>query len=494
MTRFVEGSDRRQPTLLPSCLDDYVSEDNPARVVDVFVDELDLRSLGFEGMAPASTGRPAYHPATLLKLYIYGYLNRVQSSRRLEREAQRNVELMWLTGKLSPDHKTIANFRRDNGPAIQSVCSQFVVLCRELGLFTQAVAAVDGSKFKAVNTRDKNFTPEKLKKRMEQVAAHIAGYLQDLDTADRLEGEAAEARGGRLQDKIALLRAQMQALKEMEVEVAGSPDGQISLTDPDARSMATSGRGSGIVGYNVQSAVDAEHHLIVAHDVVMTGSDRQQLSAMGEKAKTAMGVEALDVLADRGYFSGEEILACEDIGVTPFVPKPLTSGAKADGRFGKQDFLYLSSQDAYRCPAGQVLRHHMTTIEKGLVLHRYWDRASCQACPLKPQCTPSLERRVTRWEHEAVVDAMQRRMDLAPHSMRARRRIVEHPFGTIKAWMGSTHFLMKRLRNVRTEISLHVLAYNLKRVMQILGTKPLVARHPSLRSGVPAASAKGLWP
>ena len=475
MSRFVEGADRRQPTLLPSCLDDYVSEDNPARVVDVFVDDLDLRTLGFEGLAPASTGRPAYHPGTLLKLYIYGYLNRVQSSRRLEREAQRNVELMWLTGRLAPDHKTIANFRKDNGVAIQAACGQFVVLCREIGLFTQAVAAVDGSKFKAVNTRDKNFTVTKLKKRMEQVAEHIAGYLQDLDTADRLEGEAAEARGVRLRDKIDLLRAQMQALKAMEAQVAASPDGQISLTDPDARAMATTGRGSGIVGYNVQSAVDAEHHLIVAHDVVMTGSDRQQLATMGEKARTAMGVQNLDVLADRGYFSGEEILACETIGVTPFVPRPLTSNAKADGRFGKQDFSYLPDQDAYRCPAGQILKHHMTTVEKGLVLHRYWDRASCQVCPIKPQCTPSVERRITRWEHEAVIDAMQRRLDLAPDSMRARRRTVEHPFGTIKAWMGSTHFLMKRLKNVRTETSLHVLAYNLKRVIAILGTQPLIA-------------------
>jgi transposase len=475
MSGFVECEDRRQVSLLPSCLEDYVSEDNSARVVDVFVDELDLRALGFEGMTPASTGRPAYHPGTLLKLYIYGYLNRVQSSRRLEREAQRNVELMWLTGRLAPDHKTIANFRRDNGPAIQAACSQFIVLCRDLGLFTQAVAAVDGSKFKAVNTRDKNFTPVKLKKRLEQVAEHIAGYLQELDTADRLEGDAAEARGVRLQDKIELLRAQMQALKTMEAEVAASPDGQVSLTDPDARAMATSGRGSGIVGYNVQSVVDAEHHLIVAHDVVMTGSDRQQLSAMADKAKAAMGVDNLDMLADRGYFAGEEILACEAIGVTPFVPKPFTSGAKADGRFGKQDFVYLPDQNVYRCPAGQLLPYHMTTVEKGLVLHRYWDRSSCQACHLKPQCTPSIERRVTRWEHEAVIDAMQRRMDLAPYSMRARRRTVEHPFGTIKAWMGSTHFLTKRLKNVRTEISLHVLAYNLKRVMAILGTKPLIA-------------------
>ena len=474
MSRFVEGEDRRQPVLLPSCLDDYVSEENPARVIDVFVEELDLRGLGFE-IVPAATGRPAYHPAMLLKLYIYGYLNRVQSSRRLEREAQRNVELMWLTGKLAPDHKTIANFRKDNGEAIQAACAHFIVLCRQIGLFTQAVAAVDGSKFKAVNTRDKNFTPAKLKKRIEQVAEHIAGYLQELDTADRLEGEAVEARAVKLKDKIATLRAQMQALKAMEAQVEASPDGQVSLTDPDARSMATSGRGSGIVGYNVQSVVDAEHHLIVAHDVITTGSDRQQLAEMSGKAKDAMGVERLEMLADRGYFSGEEILACEQIGVTPYVPKPLTSGAKADGRFGKQDFAYVPEQDAYRCPGGSLLRRHMTTVEKGLTLHLYWDRASCQACALKPQCTPSVERRITRWEHEATIEALQRRMDLAPYAMRARRRIVEHPFGTIKAWMGHTHFLMKRLPNVKTEISLHILAYNMKRVMQMLGTGPLMA-------------------
>lgn len=297
MSRFVEGEDRRQPTLLPSCLDDYVGEDNPARVIDVFVDELDLGSLGF-AVAPAATGRPAYHPATLPKLYVYGDLNRVPSSRRLEREAGRNVELMWLTGKLAPDHKTIANFRKDHGAAIQAACAHFVVLCRQIGLFTQALAAVDGSKFKAVNTRDKNFTATKLKKRMEQVAEHIAGYLADLDTADRQEGEAAEARAGRLTDKIATLRAQMQVLKAMEAQVEASPDGQVSLTDPDARSMATSGRGSGIVGYNVQSVVEAEHHLIVAHDAIMIGSDRQQLTAMSEKAKAAMGVDGLEMLAD----------------------------------------------------------------------------------------------------------------------------------------------------------------------------------------------------
>ena len=358
--------------------------------------------------------------------------------------------------------------------AIQAACAQFVVLCRQLGLFGAALVAIDGSKFKAVNTRDRNFTAYKVKRRIEQVAEHIASYLQELDTADRHEGEAVDARSDRLVEKIERLRAQMTMLKAMEAEVEARPDHQISLTDPDARAMATSGRGSGIVGYNVQSAVESDHHLIVAHDVVMTGLDKQQLASMAGKAKEAMGVETLELLADRGYFSGEEILACEALGVTTFVPRPLTSGAKANGRFGKQDFVYLPDQDVYRCPAGAMLPRHMTTVEKGMTLHRYWDRASCTGCRLKPQCTPSIERRVTRWEHEAVIDALQTRMDLRPRAMRERRSLVEHPFGTIKAWMGHAHFLMKRLPNVKTEISLHILAYNMKRVMAVLGTTPLM--------------------
>ena len=474
MSRFVAGEDRRQPTLLPSCLDDYVGEESPARVIDVFVDDLDLGALGF-GMIPATTGRPAYHPAMLLKLYVYGYLNRVPSSRRLEREAQRNVELMWLTGRLAPDFKTIADFRKDNGPAIRATCGQFVKLCRKVGLFTLQVAAIDGSKFKAVNARDRNFTPAKLKKRMDQVEASIARYLAALETADRQEGELAKAKSERLAEKIAKLREQMADFEALGPVLDAQPDRQLSLTDPDARSMATSGRGSGIVGYNVQIAVDAEHHLIVAHEVTNVGHDRGQLSGMAGAAKEAMGAGALDVLADRGYFDGEEVLACEVAGASPYVPKPLTSGAKADGRFGKQDFIYLPDENAYRCPAGQRLTYHMTTIENGLRLHRYWDRASCQACKLKPKCTPSLERRVSRWEHEAVIEAMQARLDRKPNAMRIRRAIVEHPFGTLKAWMGATHFKTKTLAKVRTEMSLQILAYNLKRVIELLGVRPLIA-------------------
>jgi len=474
MKRFVESEDRRQGVLLPEYLDDYVSENNPVRVIDVFVDELDLGQLGFEGVVPEATGRPSYHPGVLLKIYVYGYINQVQSSRRLEREAQRNIELMWLTGRLAPDFKTIADFRKDNGSAIRAACRQFITLCRRLDLFTHAIVAIDGSKFKAVNTRDKNFTRASIQRRMEQVEASIERYMSALETADRHDGELAQAKTVRLKDKIAALKEQMKAFKALEAEVHAAPDQQISLTDPDARAMATNGKGTGMVGYNVQTAVDITHHLIVAHEVTNIGHDRGQLSGMAGQAKAEMGVETLDVLADRGYFAGEEILACEAIGVTPLMPKPLTSGAKADGRFGKQDFAYLPEQDVYRCPSGALLPRHMTTVEKGLTLHRYWDRASCQSCRLKPQCTPSVERRVTRWEHEAVIEAMQERLDRAPKSMRIRRATVEHPFGTLKAWMGATHFKTKSLKNVSTEMSLHVLAYNLKRVIAILGTGPLL--------------------
>jgi transposase len=475
MKRFVEGKDRRQTTLLPDCVDDYVAEENPVRAIEAFVEALDLAALGFEGVVPETTGRPAYHPATLLKIYLYGYLNRIQSSRRLERETQRNLELMWLTGRLTPDFKTIADFRKDNGPAIRATCRHFVLLCRELDLFSEALVAVDGSKFKAVNNRDKNFTPHKLQKRIEQIEASIARYLAAMEAADRHEDEVLRAKSARLKEKIASLRERAQRFRDMEPAVRAAPDQQISLTDPDARSMATSGKGTGIVGYNVQAAVDTKHHLIVAHEVTNVGHDRAQLSGMSEQAREAMGHEALIVLADRGYFDGEEILACEQAGNTPLVPKPLTSGAKADGRFGKQDFVYLPEHDAYRCPAGETMKWWFNRIdENGKLLRHYWT-TKCPDCPLKAKCTPAKVRRVTRWEHEGVLDAMQRRLDQQPDAMRVRRRTAEHPFGTLKAWMGATHFLTRTLKRVGTETSLHVLAYNMKRVFAIRGVGPLVA-------------------
>src|SRR6202023_712904 len=352
MHRFIDGEDRLQQTLLPHSLEDYVGEENPVRVIEAFIDELDLAALGFAGMMPAATGRPAYHPSTLLKIYLYGYLNRLQSSRRLEREAQRNIELMWLVGRLAPDFKTIADFRKDNGEAIQSVCRQFVELCRRLKLFTRAIVAIDGSKFKAVNNRDKNYTVAKVTGRMEQVNASIARYLRALDQADREESDIAEAKSSRLKEKIAGLRQQMQALKVMAQTVQDAPDQQVSLTDPDARSMATSGKGTATVGYNVQIAVDAEYHLIVAHEVITQGYDRHQLAPLALKAQQATGCEQITAVADRGYFNGDQVLSCEGTGVAPIVPKTLTSSGAKRGLFTRQDFIYDAEHDHYTCPAG----------------------------------------------------------------------------------------------------------------------------------------------
>jgi len=474
MKRFVEGVGRDQATLFPECLEDWVEEDNAVRVIEAFVDCLDLMELGFERAAPKQTGRPSYHPAVLLKLYIYGYLNRVQSSRRLEREAGRNVEVMWLCGRLVPDHKTIADFRKDNGPGVRRVCAQFVQLCRSVGLLSHASVAIDGSKFKAVNNRDRNYTAAKMKRRQAQIEESITRYLQQLDSADRQQPtEALAKRVTRINEKIGKLKDEMVRLQALDTERQATADQQVSLTDPDARSMATSGRGSGTVGYNVQAAVDTEHHLIVAHDVTNVGNDRSQLSAMAARTKEVLEVDELDVVADRGYFDSQEILACEQAGVSVILPKPLTSGSKAHGRFSKQDFRYDADDDAYICPAGERLRYHFTREERGLAIRRYWTNA-CRSCVIKDRCTTGKERRVSRWVHEEVLETVQKRLDDDRQAMRRRRETVEHPFGTIKMRMGATHFLMKCLKNVKTEMALSVLAYNLTRVTNILGTQALI--------------------
>ena len=475
IARFIEGVSRSQATLFPERLEEFVGDDNPVRVVDAFVDQLDLLSLGFERAEPEVTGRPGYHPSVLLKLYIYGYLNRVQSSRRLEREAGRNVEVMWLTGRLVPDHKTIADFRKDNGKAIGRVCAQFVQLCRQLGLLATASVAIDGSKFKAVNNRDRNFTAAKMQRRLAQIENSVARYLLQLDTADRQQpSEALAAKSARLKEKIERLRQEMARLEGLKVRMLATPDRQISFTDPDARSMATSGRGSGVVGYNVQAAVDTDHHLIVAHEVTNVGTDRAQLSPIAKKTKAVLAVDELNVVADRGYFSSLEILACDRADITVTLPKPVTSGIKAKGRFGKHDFRYVPADDVYICPAGERLAYHYTNEENGLTLRRYWTNV-CTGCAIKGRCTTGKERRITRWQHEHLLEAVQRRLDENPDKMRTRRETVEHPFGTIKMWMGATHFLMKRLKNVRAEMALSVLAYNLTRVMNIIGIRPLIA-------------------
>lgn len=472
MKRFIQGQDRSQSTLFPASLEEYIDADNTVRVVDAYVDELDLFTLGFERVNPKATGRPGYHPSVLLKLYIYGYLNRIQSSRRLEREASRNVELMWLTGKLAPDFKTIADFRKDNGPAIQSACSQFVVLCRELGLFARTMVAIDGAKFKAVNARERNFTKGKLTRRIGQIEQSIGRYLQSLDATDLQEGDAAIEKTERLKEKILAMREKMAELEQLKAELIASPEKQISLTDPDSRAMATSTK-AGMVGYNVQTVVDTEHHLIVAHEVTNIVSDKVQLTRMTRQGQEAIGRKNIEVFADRGYFSGDEIMATEALGAIPFVPKPYTSNARKVGRFGKHDFIFQPKDNSYQCPAGQKMSYRFTSVEHGKDMQVYWPDG-CEVCALKAKCTTGKQRRIKRWANEGITDAMLARLKALPEAMAIRRATVEHPFGTLKSWMGVTHFLTKRLKNVKTEMSLSVLAYNIRRMISMMGAKKLI--------------------
>jgi transposase len=389
MSGFIEGENRYQSTLFPERVDDYVEEDSVIRVIDVFIDRLDISGLGFKAEA-AETGRPGYHPRTMLKIYVYGYLNRVHSSRRLEREAKRNVELMWLTGRLAPDFKTIANFRKDNGEAIRLVCREFVMLCRKLNLIGDTLA-IDGSKFKAVNNRDKNFTRAKMKRRLAEVEASIERYLDELDKAD----QSAPPEDTRpLKDKIAALTEEMDRLKKLEVRMLKAPDQQLSLTDPDARSMKY--RGGGMVGYNVQTAVDVDHHLIVSHDVTNVGSDRRHLTRMAQQAKAELQTDSLTVFADEGHYNGDELRACEDNNITAYVPHSSTSHNKAKGQFDRSEFHYIEEDDEYECPAGERLIYRFTREEKGKLIRRYWSSA-CSHCSLKPQCTTGKNRRVSRW-------------------------------------------------------------------------------------------------
>lgn len=476
MTRFIEGVARDQATMLPESLDDYVVEDNPVRVVDAFIEMLDLASLGFT-VVPERTGRPGYHPGLMLRIYLYGYLNQVQSSRRLERECGRNLELIWLTGRLRPDFKTIADFRKDSGPAIRKVCQQFVALCRNIKLLDSDIVAIDGSRFKAVNSKAKSYTRGKLKQKLSEIDKAIERYLMELDRAD----DALEKTGStvpasqitRASRKLAHLQKEAQRYRLIEDRMDATAETQVSLSDPDAKSMTTTPRMPKVIGYNVQTAVEAKHHLIVAHEVTTFGYDRDALSTMALAARDAMRADKIEAIADKGYYKSEEILACETAGITAIVSKPLTSGAAARGRFDRADFAYDANSDVYVCPAGEQLIYRSTTEQDGKMQRLYYS-SFCAGCVIKDKCTPSKERRIRRWEHEDVLDRMQQRIDDDPSKLALRSMTVEHPFGTIKAWMGNTHFKMRRLKNVATEMALHVLAYNITRVMNIVGVPALI--------------------
>ncbi len=474
MKRYIEEDNRSQQAMFPESLDDYIAQDNQVRVIDAFVDELPLESLGFERAVPKATGRPGYRPTTLLKIYLYGYINRIQSSRRLEREAQRNVELMWLVGRLQPDFKTIADFRKDNRQAIQNTCSHFVELCRQQDFFMQAVVAIDGSKFKAVNNVSKNHTRGILKRRIARTEEHIANYLSKLDEADSDEPTPSETDMPDLKEKLSSLRESLKALKEKEQQVLAHPDKQISETDKDARLMKQGSKGS-LVGYNLQTAVDTHHKLIVAHKLTNSPTDRGQLLPVAKKVKRALRCDEMTVLADRGYYSGQDMKSCHDLGIKTLVPKPSTSGNKAAGLYDRADFKYDAEQDQYVCPANEILPRRGRSLEDGKNIDTYYASVTlCRECTLKSKCTRGRERRVRRWEHEALLESLADELRDHPRAMADRACTVEHPFGTLKLNMGATQILMKRLENVQTEMSLHVLAYNMKRTISILGVPMLI--------------------
>ena len=470
---YVEGESRGQRILFPEALDEYVSEDNVVRFIDAFVDGLEMEELGFVHSAPKETGRPPYDPRDLLKLYIYGYLNRIRTGRTLERECQRNVELMWLVRKLRPDFKTIADFRKDNRQAFKGVFRQFVLLCKGLGLVGGELVAVDGSKFKAVNSGERNFNERKLERRLKELDGKVERYLDEMDRRDRSEPEEAVLDKEELQNKIAKLKERRGRYEELLKELKVSGQSQVSLTDPDSRVMALTPRGE--VSYNVQTAVDQKYHLIVAQEVTNEGLDNHQLYTMAQATKQVLGQNELQVVADMGYYNHQELKRCEEAGVTTYISKPLVSKNRARGLFGKEKFVYEAEGDCYRCPAQERLDFRFETQEGDQRFRYYWTKA-CPDCALKARCTTDPRfHRIKRWEHEGVLERIEKRVKANLAILKLRKQLVEHPFGTIKFWNDQRHFLMKGLEKVRAEFSLSTLAYDLKRALNIVGAKGLMA-------------------
>jgi transposase len=470
----IQGTHRDQFTLFPEARDDYSAQENPVRFIDAYVDSLDLKRLGFRHAVLQVTGRPPYHPGDLLKLYLYGYLNRVRSSRQLEREAQRNVEVMWLLRRLAPDFKTIADFRRDNRQPIRSVSREFTLFCRQLDLFSGDLVAIDGSKFKAVNRRDRNFTRKQLKRTIEKLDEDIDRYLDGMDQADAEEPDGKKLTADELQEKIEEMKRRRAEAEKLKKELDESGQSQISLTDPDSRMMPVSGGRRTDVGYNVQVSVDPKHKLIVDHEVTNAVTDRDLLSHMAKRARELLGVDKLEVLADMGYYHGKEVKACVEADITPYIPRPRTSASRKRGLFAKEDFNYDPAKDCYWCPAGEALTFRFQTTEKERDI-KYYATSSCRDCKIKHKCTSSKDgRRITRWVDEDLLDEMQRRVRGDPEKMKLRKRLAEHPFGTIKHHWDQGHFLTRKLPNVRAEMALTVLAYNIMRAIKILGVQRMM--------------------
>jgi transposase len=473
---YIEGESREQRILFPEVLDDYISEDNVVRFIDAFVDGLEMEELGFDRSAPQETGRPPYDPRDLLKLYIYGYLNRLRTGRTLERESQRNVELMWLMRKLRPDFKTIADFRKDNRKAFRGVFRQFVLLCKKMDLLGGELVAVDGSKFKAVNSGQRNFSQKKLEKRLKEIDKKVERYLSEMDRADQQE-EHTSVSAAELKQKIERLKQHKGRYEGLLKELKASGESQISLTDPDSRKMAMTAKGE--VSYNVQTTVDSKHHLIVEQDVTNDGLDNHHLLWMAQSTKQMLGQTELEVVADMGYYNQEELKDCEEARIRAYVDRPIVSKNTWRGLFGKEQFTYDPNSDCYRCPAGERLTFRFQSKERKEKKFRYYWTTACLGCPIKARCTTNKKfRRIKRWEHESVVERVEQRVGAHPEIMKQRKEIVEHPFGTMKFWNDQRHFLMKGLQKVKAEFSLSTLAYDIKRVINVLGVKKLIVALP----------------
>ena len=470
--RHIPGVDRSQVLLLREAVDDYVGLDNTVRFIDAFVDSLDLAAAGFERAAPKATGRPGYDPADLLKLYIYGYLNRVRSSCRLEAESKRNLEVIWLLRRLSPDFKTIADFRRINRAAFRQVFRGFVRLCRELELFGRELVAVDGTRIKAVNSRERNFTKAKLEKALSESDERLSRYLDRLDDADAQDGSDGNEVEN-IQEKIAAIQGRRERFEEHRDALAASGEEQLSLTDPDSRAMHAATRVG--VGYNIQIAVDAKHKLIAEQQVHNKVSDLGLLAETAEVARRNLTADRIDAVADAGYFKIEDIEACEHTGVVPHVPKPRRGSTVSQGLFPKERFRYEGGEDIYICPNGQRLAPYRKRGRRGMFFVSYANRTACAECKLKSKCTKSAFRRVLRYVDEAILDRMAERLAARPELLDARRECVEHPFGSIKQWMGQGAFLTRRLENVRGEFSITALAYNIRRAISLVGVPALIA-------------------
>jgi transposase len=467
MVGHIEGQSRHQATLFPETLDELIAADAPVRVVDAFVGMLNLQELGFSKAAPQRTGRPSYAPADLLKLYLYGYLNRVRSSRALERECRRNVEVLWLVNRLAPDFKTIADFRKDNRDAIRLMCRAFVQFCRGEGLFGGELVAIDGSKFAGQNSPDRVWTVQQLAKTAARLDERIAAYLAGLDSADAAETAPA---AGDAKAALATLQARRADIEQALLLMRAMEIGQVAVTDPDVRLMR--GPHGVVVGYNVQIAVDGSHGLIAHHAVTQETSDQNQLAAVALGAQEALAVERLEAVADAGYADAEQVKACDEAGVTAFVPHPRSVNPHGEF-FAKSEFVYDPESDTYRCPAGNVLRFENASAKNQ---SRNYKAEGCATCTLKPRCTKAAVRRVSRHEHETTLDALAERMRQRPEAMTTRRSLAEHPFGIVKQMMGTARFLCRRLQAVAAEMALSVTAFNLMRAMRVLGVPAMLRR------------------